>query len=218
MQLYLFYFAVFIGIIPLLVFIIRRKSLTEVSAIEPFLWLIVISGFYELIGTLLFSLPTDPWFRTYCLMEFAAVFYFFYTLLKDVYRLVLLISGSLYLLLYVLLLFFWDNWDNLITESYLSIFIALFVFCCSVLWFKNIFSSMSESSLVQSPLFYFISGFILYFSGTLFLFLVSSLMVKNTALSLGEHWILIIIFNIILRILLIIGIWKALRKSVQYSG
>jgi hypothetical protein len=214
----LFYFALIIGVIPILLLKINKARLVkETFFIEPFLWLIIISGLYEFFGTQIMGLSAEVWFRLYLLLEFSTLFYFFWKLLKGNYRIFFIAFGVVFVLSFIVLLFFWYEWNRLKTDSYLSVLEIIFVYSSSIMWFKDIFTELQEKSLLGLPVFYFLSGFILYFSGTLFLFLICDQLTENN-LNFEAYWNLNIIFNIILRLFLIVGIWKGHKQSIQYFG
>jgi len=207
-----FYFAVLVGIFPILSLKFKKKEISsDTYFIEPFLWLIILSDLYELIVTRQLKFSSELWFRSYLLLEFSTLFYFFRKLLKGNYKAFLISYGILYLMAFITSLFFWNEWDKLKTDSFLSVLEIIFVYCSSILWFKDIFMELQEKSLLSVSVFYFLSGFILYFSGTIFLFLVSD-QIKKHNLGFEAYWNLNIFFNIVLRFLLIIGIWKGCKK------
>lgn len=82
----------------------------------------------------------------------------------------------------------------------------------SALWFKDVFEKLEIRNLLQSPSFYFVSGLILYYCSTFFLFLMHDLLYGADKSKAEEIWLLNIIFNLLLRSLLIIGVWKARTK------
>ncbi|ODS83778.1 MAG: hypothetical protein BGO42_10865 [Flavobacterium sp. 40-81] len=207
--------SLFIGFIPIVLFLIRKqkKRLSiQTLYLEPYVWLILISSVYELICTLIFKLNSDVWFRTYLLLEFMALFYFFFNVFKNRYRFLFYFFGAVFLLTFIGLLYVWNDWNNLKTDSYLSLIEAIFVYTFVILWFKDVFLNLTEQYLWNFPLFYFISGFIFYFSGTLFLFLMGDLIYESPEVIFEDFWVFNIILNIIKNIFLMIGIWKEQKK------
>ncbi|UUC43956.1 hypothetical protein [Flavobacterium cerinum] len=205
----------FIGFIPLVLFLIRKKQrqLPPLSSyIAPYIWLTFIASAYELIGTLILKLNSDIWFRSYLLLEFGVLFYFFYKVFKKRYRPLFYFFGAVFLLTFIGLLFVWNDWSNLKTDSYLSLIEAIFVYTFVILWFKDVFHNLSEQYLWNFPLFYFISGFIFYFSGTLFLFLMGDLIDENPELNFEDFWVFNLILIIIKNIFLMVGIWRKQKK------
>jgi hypothetical protein len=67
-------------------------------------------------------------------------------------------------------------------------------------------------SLAQSPTFYFVSGFLFYYSGVIVLFLFAQTIYANDKVNFQYYWLINLFFNIFHKTFLIIGIWKA-RKN-----
>jgi hypothetical protein len=209
----LFYVALLLGSFPILL-LINRVSLNSTLKypIAPFLWLIIVSNLYEFVGTTLLKLPSAYWFRLYMLLEFFALGYFYYYLIEKKHGYFFLIFLTTYLVLFSILIFNWDIATSLKTNSYLAIIEIITVYFFSILWLKNIFTNMDKNNFVQKSDFFFVSGILLYLSGTIFLSLLGDSILKNKALHLDDFWILNIIFNIILSIFLIVGVWKIQQK------
>lgn len=214
----LLYITYFIGIVPITLVKVRKHFSAEIYYLEPLLWLMLFATFYESIATLYFNVPSAVWFRTFILLEFACLFYFFYKVFKGRFKPLFAFFAIVFLALFIYLLTIWKSTPNLLTDSYLIIVEAVFVFVCSFIWFQNIFKLLEVQSLRDSSVFYFISGFILYFSGTFFLFLMTNSILVNKGTNLMDYWILNIVFTLIMRILIIIGIWKGQKKLHPYSG
>jgi len=214
----LLYFAYILSIVPVIMLKSRKNNTGETFVIKPFAWLLVIAAFYEFFVTGILSIPKSVWFRIYGLLEFTCVFYLLFFLLKKKYKAYFYVFGGIYLIMFVLLSCGLFSISSLTADAYLLLVATLFVFSGAILWFKNLLTSLTVPSLTGHPVFYFISGFIIYFSGSVFLFLTADLILKNDQLALSKFWNLSIVLNIILRLLLIIGIWKGQQKSVQYSG
>jgi len=214
----LIYATVSLGFVPLLVFLYRGRSNPEVRFMLPFFWLLAVAALYEWVATILLSVNSTVWFRFYLLFEFLCLYYFFFHLLRKKYRYVFGFFLSVFLVVFAYLLTVWEQSDKYKTDSYLSIIETLFVFTCVFLWFRDIFKNLLVESLWKSPVFYFISAFILYFSGTIFLFLISDFIADNKLAQFNHYWVLNVALCFLLRILLIIGIWKGQTKSIQFSG
>lgn len=204
------YVAIVWGFIPLILLLLycKRRS-PDVSAIAPYVVLIAVSSAYEFIANIL-SILTAVWYRIYGLMDFVLMYYFFRQLLPKFHRRWMWLMGLAFGALYVVLLFYWNELNPLTGDSYLFAVQTVFLYICAVLWFNDIFTNLTYESLWQSPAFYFVSGYLLYFSGTLFLFLMSHDIVFNEKLYV--YWKINISLNIVLRILIAIGIWKGARK------
>jgi hypothetical protein len=205
------------GLIPA-IFVLGKKNYfsPEIFFLKPLFLILAFASFYEVIITLIFKVNTAVWFRIYTLMEFLCILYFFRQLLERKYKMLWNCFLLLFVASFVVLGIEWMVYENRKTDSYLTVIETLLVFAGSVIWFKDIFKYAKLASLWNSPAFYFISGFILYFSGTLFLFLMSDFVFTSKEMS--KYWIINVILTLLLNIILLIGIWKGQQKSIRYSG
>jgi hypothetical protein len=215
----LFYTVVLIGCAPL--FLAKFGGNFQLSAdrgIVPFLWLVFLSGIYELVFSWILQVNSDIYFRVYLLLEFCAIFYFGWNLLKDKFRLILLGIGLIFISLNIYFLVYWKSYQSGDPDSALTIFETIFVYMLTVCWFKSIFEERKIVSLFRLPAFYFISGFLLYFSGTLFLFLSGKILDQVSGNHFQDFWCLNVFFGILLRLFLIAGIWMEKHKFTRYFG
>ncbi|CAM4142574.1 hypothetical protein FLJU110815_18990 [Flavobacterium jumunjinense] len=200
-----------LGIIPLFLYIINRKVGVATYYFLPFLSLLALASLYEYVGTYLLRLNTGYWFRIYSLLEFYVVWYFYYKILE--FKKCYIIYGSLYLLLYGYLLIDWSPKNKIIEDLPLTIAITLMVVVSSFLWFVDVFKKMEDKALYRRTEFYYISSLLIYFTGTFLVFLMADYIINNDSIKLLDYWVLIIIFNLILRVTLIFTVWKARIKS-----
>ena len=199
LQASLLYLTMAFGVLPLFFYLWKKRSNKPVlPEIAPLLWLVAFSSVYEFVATLYLKINSDYWFRAYLLLEFCCLFYFFFRLLKGRFRPLFWFFAIGYLLFFLYLLTLWGKTKALETDSYLSVVEFLLVFVCAILWFRQVFLDLEVENLAKSQGFYVISGFVLYFAGTFFLFLIGS----------EEYWQLNIIMCLVMRILITIGIWK----------
>lgn len=116
---------------------------------------------------------------------------------------------AIFLVFCVFLLIFLDSKDYLAITSYIDTFTTLFVLFFTIIWFRKLILDSYIENLLQNSTFYFISGFILYYCGTLFLFLISNYIYKADINMLHSYWVINILLNLVLRTLLLVGLWKA---------
>ncbi len=213
------YLTMLMSFVPLIIYSWRRRAMQkQVKFLVPFMWLIATAALYEIVATMIFHLNSTIWFRFYLLLEFAALCYFFYNLLGDQKRQWLYFFGILFLGSFLVITFKWENNSQYANDSYLSIIETLFVFCGVFLWFRNILGELYVKSLWQNPIFYFLCGLILYFSGTIFLFICSDYLATLDENLLLQYWTLNVFFSFVLRAFIIIGLWKGQQTSIRYSG
>lgn len=207
---FLLYFVIIFGIIPFLYFIIaKRQSEIELKAIIPFVILTFLSSLYELIGSLTLEWNVSYWFILYNILSFFCVFYFFYQILQKRHSLLFTIGMIAFFVLSYLLFQHYSFEDFFKVNSYFKIYTTVFVLLFSILWFMKLFAETYIDNLLHNSTFYFISGFVLYYCGTLFLFLLSNHLYKLDSDTFQSYWLLNILLNFVLRTLLLVGLWMA---------
>lgn len=214
-----FYTALLIGFLPLLLLFLKRKSFDRNHPVVPFIWLTAIATAYELVGTSLLKTNTAYWFQLYPLLSFLSFQYFFSRLLRPFYKTAFRASLILFSITYCISFFYWGENNKLISSAINRSFITIFILTFSLIWFKKLFDKLDTSNLFekvdipnlwQSDLFYFISGIVIYYLTTFFLFLSGSF-ISNSNLYLNDYWLINVLATLILRISLIIGVWKMKR-------
>lgn len=202
-------FALLYGLVPLpLYLILRKKLITEISYFLPFIVLTFIASVYEFVFSYLMGWNSTNWFLIYEFLNFAAVFYFFSKLLRNTYLSLRIAVVVLYCILFLVVFLNINVTSYLDRNAYLGIYVILFLFVFSIIWFQNLFRELLTESLTGMPSFYFISGLLLYECGSIVLFLSANAIYNADQSSFPYYWMLIIILNIFLRTLIIIGIWK----------
>lgn len=198
------------GLIPVIIYLLSRRVNQSTVYFLPFILLTGFSSIYEYIGTYLLHLNTGYWFRIYSFLEFSVVWYFYYKILD--FKKSYLFFGAFYLLLYGYCLIDWSPNSKTIDDLPLNIAITLMVVVSSFLWFLDVFKKMEDKALYHRTEFYYISGLLIYFTGTFLVFLTADYIINNDSIKLLDYWVLIIIFNLILRVILIFTVWKARIK------
>lgn len=207
---FLLYFVIIFGVSPFLYFLItKRKYAKELKPILPFISLTFISSFYEFFGTLTFKWDSSYWFVIYEILSFLSVFYFFFQVLEKMFSKLFLVFFVSFIIICFFLYLYFNIEDILIISSYIDTFITLFVLFFTIIWFKNLITNTYVENLLDNSTFYFISGFILYYCGTLFLFLLSNYIYNIDSTILHSYWVINILLNLVLRTLLLVGLWKA---------
>ena len=215
MLLYLYFL---LGLVPFGL-LLAKKSSTAFQAfpIIPLIWLIFISTLYEFLFSYVLKVDARYWFRLYTLLEFAAAYCYFRGILPN-YSKALNLSLFAYLIVFSCFLSFWDLETSMRDESYLSVLSTVFVAAASLLWFKDIFSSGTSEPVTRSPDFYFICGLLLFFLGTLCLYLLGDDILKSSGLEILKYWNLAIFFNVVLRLLVSVGTCKLVFKMGTKSS
>ena len=203
----LFYVALFIGIIPLLILILKKRAFDFKEPIAPFVWLTALATLYELVGTVLLKLNTAYWFQIYSFLEIVTLGYFFFKLFQPKYKTVFQVFLVLLIVAYCVSFFFWGEKSKLIPNAINKTSVTLFVLAFSFLWYKTLYGKREIYNPLQQSVYYFVLGFSIYYAGTFFLFLLSS-PIFNSNLYFYNYWLVNILATFILRILLITGVWK----------
>jgi len=207
---FLLYFVIIFGTAPLLYFLVdKRQYSIQLKAILPYVTLTFFSSLYELIGTLTLGWNVSYWFIIYNILSFFCVFYFYYHLLQKQFSKLFLLILALFFIFSIFLSINFRIEDFFVVCSYLDTFITFFILFFTIIWFRKLINDPHIDNLLDSSNFYFISGLILYFCGTLFLFLFANHLYKIDSEMFQSYWALNIILNFILRFLLLVGLWKA---------
>lgn len=196
-----------LGIVPLPLLLFKRISNGINTEVTPFVILTAFASIYEGIGTLYLNVNSVYWFQLYSLLEILALFYFFHQLLAPYYRSSLLLSFIFLISSYLFSFFHWHTESHLISNGFNKTILTFFVLYGATLWIKIIFKQQKIPNLWQHSSFYFVAGFFLYYGNTILLFLLGNL-IYNSTLNFYEFWLINILSTLLLRIVLIIGIWK----------
>lgn len=213
MTLIISYIALFQSFLPLLYYwFIKKKIVQECKPILPFIYLCFISGFYELVFSMHLRINLVPWYFIYDILSFFTILFYFYYIL-DIKNKVFFATN---VLLYLVLFFFTvknHTSENYLSQiSYLVLFTTLFILVCSIIWFKTVSTQTSEISLIQNHNFYFGFGFLIYYTGTVVLFLLSNFIHRENISQFVNYWMLNVFFSILHKTFLIIGLWKAQKN------
>lgn len=211
-MIYILSVTILYGLFPFSLYLLINKLDNKIKNVIPFIFLVFLSSIYEFIFTILLRFDVSYWFLSYCVISYFTIYYFFNTLLYNTILNVNFLSLLLFIFLLISLLSFFEIKDTLIICSFLDGFTTIYIFIFSILWFRKIFQDLEYESLLYSPHFYFISGLILYYFGSFFLFLLSNLINERENKMFQYYWMLNVVLNLVLRTLLIVGIWKARVK------
>ncbi len=208
-------FTIIYGIFPAIAY---KFFKVNIRSIAPFVAVVCTASLYEFFGTFVLKLNSDYWILCYKILAFSAIHYFYFRILEGKYVKVFLLFISTFLLLFFYTMYLWGKIDFFNLNAYFNCLQTIIVLTFSVLWFIKIFTNLELESLTRSPEFYFIAGLILYYSGTIFLFLLGGTIFKFDKANFQSFWMLNVILNLTLRSLLIIGIWKGRTKLMRHFG
>ncbi len=207
---FLLYFVIIFGIIPLLYyFIAKSKNTRELKPIIPFITLTFVSSVYEFFGTLVLEWNVSYWFVFFEVLAFLCIYYFYFEILQKQFLKLFLLALFLFLGFCLYLSLNFKIEDFFIITSYIDIVLTMFILFFTIIWFRKLIIDAYIENLLDNSAFYFISGFVLYYCGTLFLFLLSNHLYKLDSSTFQSYWLLNILLNFVLRTLLLVGLWMA---------
>lgn len=210
----LLYLALVAGILPCVLY--YKSGLNRCSSaiffFLPFFWLTAIASAYETVGTLYLRIDTTIWFRAYDLLEFAALYYFFYNVILRKSSVYWSVFPIVYSVTYLVLIYFWHNFNELQVKSILSLISVSFIIVSVLLWLNRNFRSLQDSLKTNQALLLVISAVFLYYVSTLFLFLAANNIYVISSSTFGHYWQLNIAATLIFRTLLIVSVCIAKRK------
>lgn len=205
-------FTILYGLIPLIYYNIYGKKTLLIKSIYPFLVVVFIASLYEFFGSLILKKSLENWYLIYTTLAFFSLHYFFYTILNKKHKSFFVLFILIFIFFIILTFNYWNNIFFMEINAYFNTLQTIIVLTFSALWFVKTFKELELKSLVDSPIFLIISGLIITYCGTVFLFLLAELLYKIDKSSFQDYWMLNIILNLLLRTTLIIGIWKARTK------
>lgn len=211
-MLYFIIFTVLYGLVPFLLLVFAVKKKKKIGSILPFTLVVFIASIYEFVASILLKINVENWFFIYAFTAFYSILYFYYILNPKEKKNIFLVIATLFLLVFVVSFYHKFSVSFLVISSFFNVYQTLIVFLFSILWFKKIFEDLEFDNLFNSPDFYFISGLLLYYCGSVVLFLLANDIYATDQANFQYYWLLNVILNFILRTLLIVGIWKAQRE------
>jgi hypothetical protein len=210
------YIALFQSFLPLLYYWYTKKKLKQDSKpIMPFIYLCFIASLYELTFTFVLKIGATVWFYVYDFLAFFTIQYFFYYVLNKKIKQFVWVSSFLYVLIFLFFVVNHTIEKHLDYIAYLEVFTTVLIIHYAIVWFKNAFMETEFVSLTHNPNFYFVSGFMIYYVGTIVMYLLANSMYINHRELISHFWMINIFFNIIHKTLLLIGIWKLQKQIIE---
>ena len=193
-------------LLPIIYFFINKEQDLNVVLL---IVLFGIGGCYELIFSMILNYNTEIWFKIYPFLEFIALLYFFRKLIglsQSVFYIIIGIYSVLFIYMYYLYHF---KINSTALELFIPITHCLLVFTGSTKWTIQQFEKLETSSLLHFPVFYILSGMILYYSGTFFIFGLETIFRYTKSPVLLYFWYINLLLLFIYRLSFYIAIWKA---------
>ena len=196
------------SIILLLYFKFSKGKNSDLN-INNLILLFFIGGIYELLFTMVLGYDSQILFKIYPFLEFIALLYFFRKLIglsQSVFYIIIGIYSVLFIYMYYLYHF---KISSTALELFIPITHCLLVFTGSTKWTIQQFEKLETSSLLHFPVFYILSGMILYYSGTFFIFGLETIFRYTKSPTLLYFWYINLLLLFIYRLSFYIAIWKA---------
>ncbi len=213
-------FVILLGILPIsLYYLLRNKVIEELHFLLPFLWVVLIGSLYEYFITGMLHADTKYWFWGNKILNFFSINYFFYGISDKRYKHVYRYSNIVFVLFFIMLLLLYRHAPSALkANSYLLVLQTIAVYLYSGLWFFKLFQDVKVTSLIHYPVFYVVSGIIIYHSGVIVLYLLSDTILKHQRELFLDYWMLIVYLNLFFRTLLIFAIWRGQTKYNTLFG
>jgi hypothetical protein len=199
-------FTILYGLLPLVLNYAVRAE--KIDSIFPFLVVVFVASLYEYFGSIVLRIDYENWYLIYNAMAFFGIMYFFKKSIEFNKKYVYLFY-ILFVVMMCLTFSIWKTVHYFQIGGYFHVFQTALVLLFSIQWFKRCFLTMESDSLWQNPTYYFVAGLNIYYFGTVILFLMASYISKTDRNNLQYYWLLNIVLNLVLRTLLMVGVWKA---------
>lgn len=210
-MIYIFAVTILYGLLPFLL-IVFDKRVRNIESFYPFIFVVFIASLYEFIFSMIVKVNVENWFFVYGILAFIGIHYFFYNLLHKKFKSFFIVSIFIFVAFSILAFIYRISFDYLTISAFFKVNQTIIILIFSILWFRRMFEELETDDLLKNSNFYFISGLIIYYCGSVFLYLLANYIYASDKSNFQYYWLLNIILNLILRTLIIIGIWKARLK------
>ena len=213
MELLFIYIILYLGIVPFIVLLFKKKAFNFKEPIVPFIWVTAIASVYEIVSPKIFDVISalSYWFQILPFLEIVGLYFYFSGIFKKKYKKTINLLLVTSLIVYCFSFTLWENnQTSLQSHSINKSFITICVIIGCFSWFRNMVKNLEVESLWKLPDFYFMSSILIYYSSTVLLFSLGSFI--YTGGELYKYWWINILATLVLRILLTIGTWKMKSK------
>ena len=193
----------------LLLYFYLNKQLLDNLNIYYLVLLFGLGALSELSFSIILNFDSQYWFKIYSYLEFLTLLLFFRKLIditQSVFYFIIIVYSIIYAFLAVM---FFNKININLFELFIPIANCLLVFTGSTKWTIQQFEKLETSSLLHFPVFYILSGMILYYSGTFFIFGLETIFRYTKSPTLLYFWYINLLLLFIYRLSFYIAIWKA---------
>lgn len=205
----LFYISNILGYLPLLLYFLFKGNFAtkNFKGLLTYLIFVAFSSFYELIFSYFLKVNVEIWFKVYTFLDFILIVFLFSGQKNRPSRYFFWIFAFLYLVVFAFFTLTSQEIHYLKQDSFFNLLMTFFVISYSIIWFYKNFKLRETNSLLELPFFYFLSGLLFYYTGIIFLSLLSESII-NSSLDIYDYWVVNICFLILFRISLVLAVWK----------
>lgn len=203
----LVYITLLMGMLPFGIYSFKGNLSSEYKAVASLISLYFLASLYEIIASCVLKVNVKVWFQVYSFLEFGAIFYLFKNLITKRLKGYFLISLSLFLVLYLYSFYFFSNEYFMHAKALNKSFLTVFIIASSFIWVEQVFEQKKIIKLYNESSFYFVMGLLIYYSTTISLFVLAN-SIANSSLYFFDYWLLNIISSLVLRLIILIGVWK----------
>lgn len=208
---FLFYTALILGTIPLLLIWKNNTKFDKKNPIFPYVVVVFIASFYEYFGTYLLKINATNWFMVYKILAITTLQYYFYHILNKKHKALFIVFSALFIATFVYNLQHLNDKTFLDISAYLNAITTCLVITFSILWFKQLERKTIQIERKQNPNVYFIVGLLFMYGGTIILYLYANNLYLTNKELFFTSWMLNFFLNIVNRTLLIVGVWKIIK-------
>jgi len=195
--------------LPFILFYLKETKAKEgANIVLPLLLLTAFASIYETLGSLVLKWDTSYWFRIYDLLEFCAIFYFFFRLMGIQWKKWLYLFPLAYVIIYMGGLLLWQQFNELQVKALFSTILLLFICTSAFTWLHLRFKNIKEVLGIAPAILVFLAAIVLYYTSTYFLFLMSNELFTSAKKDFEKYWMLNVVATLLYRILLILGVWS----------
>ena len=180
-----------------------------------FIWYFILLGAFSEVSTRSISyfypkLNTLPGLHLYTILEFITIGLFYHTYFGNFFnRKILPYTIIGFVLLALINAFFIQGIFNF--NTYASGIEGILIIFLSLLCFYKMLIELDTRDPTKQPVFWINSGFLFYFAGNLFIFILSNF-IKGDNYLLSLAWGMHAFLMLILHLFLGIGLWHSLRR------
>ncbi|WP_337040375.1 hypothetical protein [Emticicia sp. 17c] len=202
----------FILLLPIVVVIYRRKYLKkELIAIGVYMAFTIFSQVVAIVGSKIFK-NNLPYLHFYTIVDFGLISWFYKEYLGTFLNPKIIYANFLFFTLLAVLNVVLKVQSIYEYNSYPRGLECIFVVFYAIVAYYKTIKSLEIISIEKSPLFWINAGFLFYFAGSLFLFVLGNLILKQDVHLSMLSWAIHACLWALMYIFIAIGLWHSPRQ------